>query len=222
MADNKTNREELASKIIDAGVYKTFWDKPRSQWSKTQQGRICPAFCNLRSLIGSVELRDTIEDSLVEYVTVKLENYPDVICGVVSSGVPWATLLSKRLDLPLCYSRPTIKQHGNHSSLEGDLKPGMKALLIDDVYSTGSTVRKTSFQLGATGVEIASLLVILRLGGETARIHQPSGSFISRPVDSLIDYNDLVKVAELKGMMNKDQADQLLSYYKDPETQPWD
>lgn len=222
MPGKKVSNENLANLIVESGVYKTFWDKPKSEWQITQQGRICPAYCNLRSLIGNVELRDAVEDALVDHVTVKQGSYPHVICGVVSSGVPWATLLSKRLDLPMSYSRPSIKQHGNNSSLEGLVRPGTKALLVDDVFSTGSTVRKTSFQLGAAGVEVTNLLVILRLGGKTVRVHQPSGSFLTFPVESLIDYSDLVDAASAKGMMNEEQAKQLKSYYNDPETQPWD
>lgn len=221
MPDSKTNSAALAEKIVDSGVYELFWDKPQSEWPVTQQGRICPAFCNLRSLIGKVELRDVVEDALVEYVTVKLKNYPDVICGVVSSGVPWATLLSKRLDLPLCYARPQLKKHGNNSSLEGNLKPGMQTLLIDDVLSTGNTIKKASFQLGTTGVEMTEVLVILKLGDPLVRIHQPSGAFVTLEVDSLLDFSDLVQAALKKGMMSKNQAEKLSSYYRNPETQPW-
>ncbi len=167
-------------------------------------------------------MRDLLEDALVEHVSSDQTNFPDVICGVVSSGVPWATLLSKRLDLPMCYTRPIIKRHGDKVSVEGQLKPGMKALMIDDVFSTGSTIRKTSFQLSAAGVEISHVLVLMRLGKVTARLYDPSGTFSTRPVDSLVDYSDLIKSALKHGLMNEDQASRLTTYYQNPETQPWD
>lgn len=222
LPDNETNNTALADMIVDSGVYTLFWDKPKSEWQVTEQGRICPAYCNLRSLIGNTKLRDAVEDALVEHVAVKLEKYPDVVCGVVSSGVPWATLLSKRLDLPMCYARPKMKKHGNNSSLEGGLSSGMKALIIDDVFSTGATIRKTSFQLGSAGVDITNVLVILLLGGKEVRVHESSGSFATLHVDYLLNQNDLVDAALRKGMMNEDQASQLRSYYEDPETQPWE
>ncbi len=224
MAKDTSNRASLAGSFIDAGVYKLFWNKPKSAWPVTRQGLIRPAFCNLRSLIGDVELRQTIEDLLVADVTSakNKELYPDAICGVVSSGVPWATLLSQRLKLPMSYTRPDIKRHGNKSSIEGRLKPGMKVLLIDDVFATGNTVRKTSFQLGAANVEIARILVLLRLGGETAQVHRATGSFGPLPVHSLIDYSDLVQASVARKLMNENQAERLISYYQNPETQPWD
>lgn len=223
MSDEEINRGELAGKVIDAGIYKTFWDKPKSEWSVTQQGRICPAFCNLRTLIGDVEMRQTIEDALVANVTnpKNKSTYPDVVCGVVSSGVPWATLLSRKLKLPMCYTRPRLKSHGNKSSIEGKLAPGMQVLLIDDVFSTGNTVIKTSFQLSTAEVEVIRVLVLLRHGNEKVSIHTPSGSFKEIPVNSLIDYHDLVQASVSRGLMNDEQAAKLISYYNDPETQPW-
>jgi len=168
-------------------------------------------------------MRQTIENALVSNITnPKHEStYPDVVCGVVSSGVPWATLLSQKLGLPMCYTRPKLKSHGNKSSIEGQLMAGMKLLLIDDVFSTGNTVIKTSFQLSAADVEITRVLVLLRLGGETVSLHTPSGLFTSIAVDSLIDYNVLVRAATARGQMNDDQARRLTSYYQNPETQPW-
>ena len=218
------SNEAFAAQIVDAGAYKTYWDKPKIEWPVSEQGRICPAYCNLRSLIGNVTMRRSIEQQLTQNVEKQIDEFgaPDVICGIVSAGVPWAALLSDRLSLPMCYTRPSIKAHGEKTGIEGQLEPGMDAIAIDDVFLTGNTIAKTSLQLAAAGVNIRGTTVLLRLSDEVANIHYPDGSFDSSPVTSLISYEDLIQVSLDRGFMDDDQAKRLTSYYQNPGTQPWE
>lgn len=224
MSDDDKQRVKLAESIIDAGCYKVFWDKPKSEWPVTFQGDIRPAFCNLRSIIGNVELRDRIVKALVKDLKKpdNTDSFPEIICGVVSSGVPWASLLSDKLKLPMCYTRPSLKKHDNRSSLEGSVTRGSKLLLLDDVFATGITYKKTAFQLLSTGAQITRAMVILRLGNKAVRLHSPDGEVKTLAVDSLIDYDDLLKASVEKRLMNQDQADRLAFYYQNPDSQPWD
>lgn len=217
-------RNKLAEDIIEAGVYNMYWDRPKSEWPVSEQGRICPAYCNIRSLVGNVSMRQMIGMRLVETLEtnqVTSGKEIDVINGIVSAGVPWATIACEKLGLPMCYTRPNIKAYGEKTSVEGMLEQGMVCEIIDDVFLTGSTITKTSLQLSAEGVTVAGITVLLRLSDETGKIHLPDGSFTSVDVTSLCDYSDLVTASVRMGLMDNQQAEKLTSYYQNPETQPW-
>lgn len=218
------DNETLAEAIVASGAYKTYWDRPKLEWPVSEQGRICPAYCNLRSLIGDVPMRQTIKRSLVESVQHDHEFVRpiDVLCGVMSAGVPWASITSDETGIPLCYARSSIKAHGEKTGVEGKLEPGMSALIIDDVFLTGNTITKTSLQLSAEGVSIGGITVLLRLSDRAASLHSPDGGFGDMKVNALCDYQDLLNASVGVGHMNAEQAERLARYYSNPETQPWD
>jgi orotate phosphoribosyltransferase len=64
----------------------------------------------------------------------------DLIGGVATSGIPYATSIADKLKLPLVYSRSQLKSHGTKSGLEGDYNKGDKVIIVEDLISTGSSV----------------------------------------------------------------------------------
>lgn len=216
-------KQLIAQHIVESGVYKTYWGKPKEEWPVSEQGRICPAYCNLRSLVGNVSMRGVLLDGLdTAYKDLSATSNPiAALCGIVSAGVPWATWLSDRLNLPLAYARPSTKAYGQKNGIEGLLEPGNEVVLVDDVVLTGSTITKTSLQLANMGVKVAGVVALLRLSDEPALVHQPSGAFEEVPVHTVSDYANLVSVSLGRGDMNLEQSRRLIHYYQNPGSQPW-
>ena len=90
--------------------------------------------------------------------------------------------------------RKTQKDHGIVKWIEGDIKPGDRVVIIDDVATTGGSTIKAIERARSEGVDVvkAVILVDRQEGGlENIRKHVPDVSaIISR--DELMKYNELI------------------------------
>ncbi len=83
----------------------------------------------------------------------------DAVVGVPLGGVPPAVLLSQRLDVPFGYLRKEAKKHGTRKRVEGVV--GERVLVVDDVLTTGGSLREAVDTLVEEGLEIAGVLVLV-------------------------------------------------------------
>ncbi|MBQ7621702.1 MAG: orotate phosphoribosyltransferase [Candidatus Methanomethylophilaceae archaeon] len=93
---------------------------------------------------------------------------PDRIAGVVLGSVPLAAALSLATGIPYVMVRKEKKDHGTGKLIEGDLNPGEKVLVVEDVVTTaGSSIAaiKTLRENGAV-VETAMSVIDRESGGE--------------------------------------------------------
>lgn len=70
---------------------------------------------------------------------------PDFICGVPTAGVPYATLVSHMMNIPMISLRKEVKSYGTGKMIEGDtsLVSNLShacVVLIDDVSTTGGSI----------------------------------------------------------------------------------
>ena len=77
----------------------------------------------------------------------------DAIVGIAINGIPLATVISEELGKELCIYRPSQERHGkggafssNYASVEGK-----KVVLVDDVVSTGETLKAAVADVHAAG-----------------------------------------------------------------------
>ncbi len=93
---------------------------------------------------------------------------PDRIAGVVLGSVPLAAALSLATGIPYVMVRKEKKDHGTGKLIEGDLNPGDKVLVVEDVVTTaGSSIAaiKTLRENGAV-VDTALSVIDRESGGE--------------------------------------------------------
>ncbi len=215
---------EIAGHIVDAGLYKSSWDKPKSEWSISEQGMISPMYCNLRSALGDVGLRKILQDQLVLSLreTFEENGTPDTVTGIATAGLAWTSHATDVLELPMSYARASVKSHGLGGVLEGQFTDGTETQVIDDVLLTGTTITTASVHLANEGVSVAGITTLLRLSDKAGYVHRPDGSFTTVPIETLVHYTDMIETAVAKGLMTDDQGSRMLDYYANPETQPWD
>lgn len=88
------------------------------------------------------------------------KNKVDKILGVPTAGVPFATMVSQKMALPLIYYRKARKEHGVRKKIEGSLERNDRVLIIDDLITTGESVIEAAQAVREQG-GIASELVVL-------------------------------------------------------------
>ena len=80
----------------------------------------------------------------------------DVIAGIEYGGIPLAVGLSLYTDIPYVIIRKHAKSHGTKQLLEGYKKKG-RVLLLDDVRTSGSSLKNAKEYLESLGYKVVAI-----------------------------------------------------------------
>jgi orotate phosphoribosyltransferase len=75
----------------------------------------------------------------------------DRIAGIPLAGIPFASQVAYNLSKPFIYVLKGIKLHGRERRVEGILASGERVLLIDDLVTTGLTIKEAADAVRAEG-----------------------------------------------------------------------
>jgi len=138
---------------------------------KLSSGKLSPYYIDLRMIPGDpkglqtvIEIYETMTRSKIGVASF------DRIAGVPTAGVPYASILAYRLSKPLLYVRRETKTHGGERRVEGQLLPGDRVVLVDDLITTGKNTLQAAEAIRAEGgqVERAIVLIDRQEGGAAA------------------------------------------------------
>ncbi len=85
----------------------------------------------------------------------------DSIVSVPTGGLVIASALSMETVKPLIYVRSKPKDYGTSKSIEGKIHDGMKAVMIDDVATTGGSVANAIMSLKKADITVKDAYVIV-------------------------------------------------------------
>jgi orotate phosphoribosyltransferase len=87
-----------------------------------------------------------------------------VIAGVELGGVPLATAVSMETELPLLIVRKAVKDYGTKSRFVGDVKPEDRLVMLEDVTTSGSSVRNAIEVVRETGAKVKYVISVVDRG----------------------------------------------------------
>jgi len=122
-----------------------------------------PIYCDNRLTMSHPPVRKKITEAFVQKIE-KMDEKPDVIAGCATAGIPHASWLADRLDLPMIYVRSKPKGHGKGNQIEGEIKKGQKVLVIEDLISTGGSAIDAGKTLKQVDAEVIGVLAIFTYG----------------------------------------------------------
>ncbi len=183
---------DLAACLLDAGAVRLQPLDPFT-WAS---GLKAPIYCDNRQLLGFPEARGQIVEALVARTA---SFSPTLIAGAATAGVPWAAMVADRMGLPMAYVRPTPKNHGMGRQVEGPLAKGHRAVLIEDLISTGMSSLKCADALEAEGAEVSAVLALFSYG-----LPQAEKAFASAHIlfEVLGSFQVLSEEAEHRGLLD--------------------
>ncbi len=85
----------------------------------------------------------------------------DRLAAVPYAALPIATAISLQTGWPLIYPRKEVKDYGTAAAIEGACAPGERAVLIDDLATTGSSKFEAIEKLKAAGLEVTDVVVLI-------------------------------------------------------------
>lgn len=129
---------------------------------KLSTGKASPYYIDLRVIPSFPDAFREICDFYTEYISsqIGLKNF-DRIAGIPLAGMPFATQVAYNLKKPFLYVRKGIKLHGRERRVEGVLASGDRVLLVDDLATTGVTLRKAAEAVRAEGGVVSEAVVFL-------------------------------------------------------------
>ena len=143
--DLQTKKAEMAKILIkiDALKFGIF---------KLTSGKASPYYIDLRVVPSFPDAFTEICDFYVEQITSKIgvKNF-DRVAGVPIAGMPFASQIAYNLKKPFLYVRKGLRRHGRQRRVEGILVSGDRVLLVDDLVTTGLSLRKAAEAIRAEG-----------------------------------------------------------------------
>ena len=193
-------------------------------------GTYNPIYNDNRMFLFYPQARNLIVDGLVETIIDFHESrtYDHfIIAGTSTSGIPWASLLSQKLNTPMIYVRDEPKKHGLKNQIEGidfekDLE-GRSVILIEDLISTGgSSVKAVDAIRKANGVCNLCISIFNYGLPDPPKMfagkipYDKSGSTLTEPcsIRSLLYYPKLIQVGVDRGFISKDHFLMLQDWMK--------
>ena len=190
----------LAEKLLKISAIKLQPDNPFT-WAS---GWNSPIYTDNRKTLSYPDVRSFIK---VELSRIILENFPEVeaVAGVATGAIAQGALVSDTLGLPYVYVRATPKDHGLENLIEGDLRPGSKVVVIEDLISTGGSSLKAVEAIRNAGCEVIGMVAIF------------SYEFpVATKAFKDANYSALITAALETGFIREDDVDTLKEWRKDP------
>ena len=103
-------------------------------------GMKSPVYTDMRKVIAFPRIRSRLIDFAVETIEAEVGSAAlDVIAGGETAGIPFAAWISDRLNLPMQYVRKKPKGFGRNAQIEGEVREGARALLVEDLATDGGS-----------------------------------------------------------------------------------
>ena len=130
---------------------------------KLSNGEESNYYIDFRKVLSAPHYVGTVLDLLLDLISHD-EIDPDLVCGVPDGATPWATMIALKTHKPLIMCRKNKKEYGNKGLISGEYKKGQTCLLIDDVVTTGSSIKKTKEILEKEGLKVILMVCLLNRG----------------------------------------------------------
>jgi len=171
-----------------------------------------PIYCDNRLTMSYPEIRRRVADGFVKLIK-ELEPDVDVIAGCATAGIPHAAWVAERMDLPMIYVRSSPKKHGKGNQIEGHVEKGQRAVVIEDLISTGKSSIESAQALRMAGVEVETVLSIF-----TYNLERANEAFQESELSyqSLASFDQLLLQLIQQGQLKEKEVQLLNEWKKDP------
>ena len=155
----KTLEKIFAAKLLNIKAIKLQPNNPFT-WAS---GWKSPFYCDNRKTLSYPDLRSFVK---METARIIMERFPEVdaIAGVATGAIPQGAMVADALSLPFAYVRSKPKDHGLENLIEGELRPGMKVVVIEDLISTGGSSLRAVEAIRNNGCEVIGMVAAYTYG----------------------------------------------------------
>ena len=178
-----------------------------------RSGWLSPIYNDHRRVLSYPKERNFIK---VEIARIILERFPqvDAIASVSTGAIAIGAMVADAIGVPFVYVRSTPKDHGLENSIEGNLKPRQKVVVIEDVVTTGANALKAIATVKAAGCEVLGAVTIFSF-----EFREAIDAFLEEniPLVAMTTYDVVVDEVYQLGFINEGEVKVLRQWHKDPK-----
>ena len=129
---------------------------------KLTSGRVSPYYVDLRIVPSFPDGFQRIGFLYVKLIEreVGVENF-ERVAGIPTAGIPFASIVAFNVKKPFLYIRQHTRLHGRERQVEGIIMPGDRVLLVDDLITTGKSLKRAVRAIRAEGGVVNDAVVLL-------------------------------------------------------------
>ena len=176
-----------------------------------------PVYCDNRLTLTAPDVRLDVENGLARLIR---ENYPEaeVLMGTSTAGIAHAAITAHILGLPMGYVRSGAKDHGRQNQIEGRLEPGQKAVVVEDLISTGGSVIEVVNVLREAGAEVLGIVSIFTYGMQKG-VERLAAAQVKNV--SLTNFDAVAQAAAEEGYIRPEDVARLIAFRNNPSDESW-
>lgn len=200
--------QAFAERLLRVKAVKLQPDNPFT-WAS---GWKSPFYCDNRKTLSYPGLRSFVKIELCRLIMEEFVEV-DAIAGVATGAIPQGALVADALALPFVYVRNKPKDHGLENLIEGELKPGMKVVVVEDLVSTGGSSLKAVEAIRRGACSVVGMVASFTYG-----FPQATQAFAQAGVRllTLTNYEAVLAAALRSGYISEEQVPLLNEWRKDP------
>ena len=207
----ENNFQDIVAKIlIDIESIKFSFDKHFTLTS----GYKSPVYVDCRKIISFVKERNTILDFAKEYFKENNLEF-DILAGGETAGIPYAALLSEKLQKRMIYVRKKSKGFGKNQQIEGYYTKGQKAILIEDLATDGKSKVIFVEALRNSGLEVSDIFVVFYY--DIFDINKTPLGDMNIKIHSLCTWKNVINVISDKKLFSEKEINNLTIFLENPE-----
>ena len=176
-----------------------------------------PVYCDNRLTLTAPEVRCDVEYAIADVIR---REYPqvEVLMGTSTAGIAHAAIVGHITGLPMGYVRSGGKDHGRRNQIEGELKPGQKVVVVEDLISTGGSVLEVVNALREAGAEVLGVVSIFTYGMQKGldRMAEANVKNIS-----LTNFDVIAQVAADEEYIRPEDVARLIKFRNNPSDESW-
>ena len=175
-------------------------------------GWYSPIYCDNRKILSYPAVRKQVYEAFADLIA---EKYPEaeVLAGVATGAIAHGVLVAEKMGKPFIYVRSAPKSHGLTNQVEGEVKPGSKVVVIEDLVSTGGSSLSAVDALKMAGCDVLGMVAIFTYGFPTAEQNFANAGV---KLDTLSNYNTMIEMAIEQGYVHPDELETLKEWRRDP------
>ncbi len=170
-----------------------------------KDGRHSPFYVDLRLLIAHPPLLRRVAVAMLERTSAVAY---DCLAGIPYAGLPLAVAMSLESGRPLVYPRKDAKTYGTRRLVEGVFKAGDRALVVDDVITTGGAKLEAIAPLREAGLVVSDVVVVVDREQSGAATLAASGLCLH----SVGRISELLAALQQSGAVNPDDAARAIAF----------
>ncbi|EFP01367.1 hypothetical protein GCK72_002256 [Caenorhabditis remanei] len=163
-----------------------------------KSGQMTPIYIDLRRIMSSPRVLRMAAQAMCDKLVAKNIKF-DYVVGVPYAALPLATLVSDILNTPMLMKRKEAKAYGTKQLIEGVYQPGKTVLLVEDVVTSGESIRETAEAIRKESLKVTDAIAVLdRQQGASANLAEDKLNFMSfltmeGILDGLITKNEMTE-----------------------------